>query len=462
MTYKSVNPDTPTDIVAEVRYSDRDDVDRAVVAAGAALGSWSRMVAAERGRLLGEVGDSLGRSQDEFATLIAREVGKPIVEARAEVARAVAIHHYYSQLALLADGESYPASVPDAWLLVRRYPIGVCAMLTPWNFPIAIPVWKAVPALIYGNTVVLKPAPAASEVARRYHAVAAAILPADVVSIVYGDAEVGGALVTNSGVDAISFTGSVEVGRSVAKRAAINGARFQGEFSGHNPSVVLADADVPSAARTIAWAAMSYAGQKCTATGRIIVESSIYDAFRDQLLGSVSGLTLKNPMSESCDVGPMIGDQARATAVAAVEGLRGDVLIGGQPVPASHGYYLEPTVVELDPAFASSKEIFAPVVLLTRAENAEKAIDQANAGEYGLVASVFTSSIGRAIRFADQLKVGLVRVNAPTAGVDYHVPFGGAKASGMGPKEQGLAAREFYTDSRSILVRSAGPPSDMQ
>jgi acyl-CoA reductase-like NAD-dependent aldehyde dehydrogenase len=454
-TYQSINPHAPDDIVANVPFTDPSEVATVVAAARAASAAWSRTPAPERGRLIGEIGDRIAAAADELARMVAREVGKPVVEARGEIARAVAIHRYYAQVALLPNGESYPAGAPKAWILTRRYPVGTCGLITPWNFPIAIPVWKAVPALVFGNAVVLKPAPEASEVARLYHAVAESVLPAGVFQLVLGDGEAGSGLVDHPGVDAVSFTGSVDVGRTVAQSVAARGGHFQGELSGHNPSVVLADADLGTAARIIIGAAMGYAGQKCTATGRIIVETSVYEEFREHLLANVGALTLMDPMSEACQVGPVIDDAARTRALAAVDELGGEVLTGARAPEGAAGFYLEPTLVELDdPARAAEREIFAPVALITRAESAGAALEQANAGRYGLVASVFTSRIANAIRFCDELKVGLVRVNAPTAGVDFHVPFGGAKESGIGPREQGLAARDFYTESRSILVAS--------
>jgi aldehyde dehydrogenase (NAD+) len=458
MKLKSINPHRPSDVVLEVEDRGPAAVAAAVDRAINAFKDWREEPAMVRGQCLTRVADELEQRTDELARLTVREVGKPIREALAEVARVVAILRYYAQLILTPDGQTYPASTPRAWLLARHYPLGVCALITPWNFPVAIPAWKLVPAIAYGNAVVLKPAHAATAVALLLLEIVARHLPDGVVQVSPGGSETGSALLDHPEVAAVSFTGSLEVGRVVAQQAASRGARFQGEMGGQNASVVLSDADLDRAARTVAYAAMGYAGQKCTATSRVIIESGVYEAMRDRLVAAVQELEVVDPERDSTIVGPLISDQARASALEAVRRGGGRVLTGGAPLDHD-GFYLAPTLVEVsDPRSPIvQEEVFAPVTAILRAQSADDALRLANDVRYGLVAAVFTSDLDRALDLTNQLQVGLIRINAPTTGVDYHAPFGGSRASSLGPREQGLAAREFYTETRTILVNPEAP-----
>jgi len=453
MTIISVNPHRPSDIVGEFEPAGPDGVEAAVARARSAFLEWREQPAAVRGRALGQIAGELEGRAEEISRLVVREVGKPIVEARGEVARGVAICRYYSQLVLAPDGETFPAADGRSWLMARRYPLGVCALITPWNFPVAIPIWKAAPAVAYGNAVILKAASASTAVARTLEEIAAKHLPEAVFQVVPGGAETGGPLLDHPDVAAISFTGSLEVGRMVAQRAAARGARFQCELGGQNPSIVLADADLDRAASAITYAAMGYAGQKCTATSRVIVEASVYDEMRDRLVEEIESLLVVDPEQEACLVGPVIDDGARASALEAVGAAGGRVLTGGRALEAE-GFYLAPTLVEVDDPLSplAQEEVFAPVAALLRAGSADDAIRVANDVRYGLVAAVFTRDLHRALDLVGRLEAGLVRVNAPTSGVDFNAPFGGSKASSLGPREQGPAAREFYTESRTILI----------
>ncbi len=453
MQLKSVNPDRPSEVVAEFDDASPADIDAAVRTAAAGFREWNAQPASARGTALGRIADRLAERADSLAALIVSEVGKPIREARGEVARATAICRYYAQIVLAPDGESYPAQDPSAWLTTRRFPRGVCGLITPWNFPLAIPLWKAAPALGYGNAVVLKPAPQGTAVARALEEIVAAELPDGLFVLVTGDSAPGAALVAHEDVAALSFTGSIPVGRQVAAVAAGRGAAVQCELGGQNPSIVLADADLDRAARTIAQAAMGYAGQKCTATSRVIVEQPVYAEFRDRLVAAVEAMGLFDPTEEECEVGPLIDGDALAGAVAALGATGGSRLTGGG-VPDREGAYLEPTIVEIaDPRdVLAQEEVFAPVIALLEAPCADAAVDLANGVRHGLVAAVFTTRLDQVFAIATRLEAGLVRVNAATSGVDFHVPFGGSKASSIGPREQGLAAREFYTESRTFLL----------
>ncbi|HXP19820.1 MAG TPA: aldehyde dehydrogenase family protein [Streptosporangiaceae bacterium] len=453
MTFTSVNPHDPADVLGEWEAAGRPGADAAVGRALKAAQEWRETPGAARAKALGDAAAAVERRAAELTDLVVREVGKPLTEARGEVARGVAILRYYAQAALLPDGETLPAADPDQLLIARHVPVGVAALLTPWNFPVAIPLWKAAPSLAYGNATILKPSSAAAATALLLNEIIGPFLPTGAFQVVLGGAETASGLIDNPGVAAVSFTGSSEVGSQISARAAARGCRVQAEMGGQNPSVVLADADLDRAATAIAYAAMGYAGQKCTATSRIIVTEAVYPDFRDRLAAAVEALQVLDPADAGTLVGPVIDAGSRASALAAVASSGGRVLTGGRPLDAP-GFYLAPTLVELDsPAGPlATDEVFAPVAALIRADSAGQAISIANAVRYGLVAAVFTSDLGQALRLSRRLEAGMIRVNAPTSGVDFNAPFGGCKESSFGPREQGQAARAFYTESRTILI----------
>lgn len=453
MTFTSVNPHNPADVLGEWQPGGLTESHAAVGRATSAAALWRESPGAARAKALSDAAAALEQRSEEITNLVVREVGKPVTEARGEVARGIAILKYYAQAALLPDGETIPAAGADQLLMTRHVPVGVAALITPWNFPVAIPLWKAAPSLAYGNATILKPASAAAATALALGDILGAFLPKDVFQVVLGGATAAGALIDHPDVAAISFTGSSAVGRQIIRRGADRDCRVQAEMGGQNPSVVLADADLDRAASAIAYASMGYAGQKCTATSRVIVESSVYPAFRDRLAAAVDALQVLDPADDRTLVGPVIDDGSRTSALAAVASSGGRVLTGGKPLDAP-GYYLAPTLVELDgPAGPlATEEVFAPVAALIRAETADEAVAIANGVRYGLVAAVFTSDLGSALRLTRRLEAGMIRVNAPTSGVDFQAPFGGAKESSYGPREQGLAARSFYTESRTVLI----------
>ncbi len=339
--------------------------------------------------------------------------------------------------------------------MARRRPRGVVGLITPWNFPLAIPAWKLAPALAYGNVCVWKP----SEIAPRRHRAApsdGAHLPDGVVQLVQGYGDAGAAVVAHPGVAAVSFTGSEATGARVAAAIVARGAPVQCEMGGQNAALVLADADVSSAAAVIAGAAMGYAGQKCTATSRIVCEAAVASDLREAIVAAVERMQIPDPSQVECQVGPVISAQARQKAVDAVERARSAgarVLVGGVALDGD-GYYVAPTIVELDDAASelAQEEVFAPVCALLVADSADAALTISNGVRHGLATSVFTRDLDRALDLADRIDTGLVRVNMPTSGVDLHAPFGGEKASGLGPREQGKAAREFYTSWRTISI----------
>ncbi len=449
----SINPHEPADVLGRWEEAGPAGADAAVRRAAAAARSWRDQPGAARAKALHDAAAAIERRAEELTTLVVREVGKPVTEARGEVARGVAILRYYAQAALAPDGETLPAADADQLLLARQVPVGVAALVTPWNFPVAIPLWKAAPSLAYGNATLLKPSSAAAATALLLAEIMAPCLPADVFQVVLGGAETALALIDHPDVAAVSFTGSSDVGRQVSARAAGRGCRVQAEMGGQNPSIVLADADLDRAARTIAYAAMGYAGQKCTATSRVIVVDQVYRPFLDALVAATQALGVVNPADPATLVGPVIDAEARESALAAVAGSGGRVITGGRAIDAP-GFYLAPTLVELDDPTGplASEEVFAPVAAVLKAESAEQAVTVANSVRYGLVAALFTSDLGRALRLTRRIEAGLIRVNAPTSGVDFNAPFGGTKESSYGPREQGQAARAFYTETRTVLI----------
>lgn len=450
---KSVSPQRTNDVVVEVYEATPVEVALLVAGAREAQAKWWRSGAPARADALARAANALEAVGDEITTLAVREVGKPFAEMVAETARGVAILRYYSQAALDPDGSSLPPAAGAGILLARHRPHGVVGLITPWNFPIAIPLWKAAPALAYGNAVICKPAPAATAVALRLQEILAPFLPQDLFAIAAGDRVAGAALI--DAVDAVSFTGSTAVGKLVATAASARGIPVQTEMGGQNPSIVFPDAPIASTARMIARAAMGFSGQKCTATSRIIVVGDSQDFVR-ALVTEVEGLKRGDPFDSDIVVGPVISEHARQDVVDAAyetKSAGGAILCGGD-VFSDEGYFIAPTLVEgLDAKHRLCQvETFGPFAALLRAGDEEEALMIANDVAYGLVASVFTTDLDRALRLGERLESGLVRVNAPTSGVDFYAPFGGIKASSFGNREQGKAARDFYTWTQTLTI----------
>jgi aldehyde dehydrogenase (NAD+) len=450
---QSRSPQQPDDVVVEVAEADAGAVAAALERARAAAGRWSAASALERSAALTAAADAVAGAAEELTGLMVREVGKPVTEAAAEAARGVGILRYYAQQALDPDGETYPGPSPEALLLSRRRPRGVAGLITPWNFPVAIPLWKAAPALAFGNAVLLKPSPDATAVALRLAGLLGRALPDGLFQVLPGGAGTGQAML--EGVDCVSFTGSVAVGRRVAVAATEHGLASQAEMGGLNASIVLADADPEKAAGVVAGSAMGYAGQKCTATSRAIVVGDP-GPFTEALVAAVEGLAVGDPADKNTVVGPVITSQARGKVVEAASeaaAAGGRLLTGGQAGDGD-GWFVAPTLVDgLDPAARlAQEEVFGPIAVILPVADEDEALRVANGVRYGLVASVFTADLDRALRLAARLDTGLIRVNAPTSGVDFLAPFGGEKDSSFGPREQGKAARELYTSTRTVTV----------
>ncbi|WP_099022945.1 aldehyde dehydrogenase family protein [Mycolicibacterium palauense] len=463
---RSLNPARPASVVAEGGGAAPADVDAAVEAAAAAARGWARTPMHQRGAVLLAAADLVDRNAEAWGLELAAEEGKTRAEGVGEVRRAAQILRYYGNEGDRQAGEIFASPRAGEQILVTRKPIGVIAVITPFNFPIAIPAWKIAPALVYGNTVVWKPASTVPLLAMRLaQALTAAGLPPGVLNLVIGDAECGTAIVGHDGIGAVTFTGSTGVGRRIGAGAAARGVPVQAEMGGKNAALVLDDADLDLALEQVMLGAFRSTGQKCTATSRLIVTDGIAERFLSALADRVHTLAVGDPTDDATEMGPVISGTARqaiSAGIAAAVAQGATVLAGGRPYaegPLAEGYFVAPTVVELASTAADiwRYELFGPVLAVTRAADAEQAFGLANDSEFGLSAAVFTQDLTRALEAVEHLDVGVLHVNSESAGADPHVPFGGAKKSGLGPKEQGAAAREFFTHTTTVYLRGGRP-----
>jgi aldehyde dehydrogenase (NAD+) len=454
-----VNPAHPSTPVAQLSLATTDVARQAVQAAVDLAPTWRNTPAPARGEILRRAADILQQRSSEVAHDLASEEGKTLPEAAGETGRAVAILRYFAAQTLEPDGETYPSHSAKTLLYAVREPIGTIVAITPWNFPIAIPAWKIAPALAYGNSVVWKPAEIVPLTAiHLVQALADAGLPSGVLNLVLGrGAEVGDILTTHPGVDAITFTGSNKVGRAIQARAVALGKKVQLELGGKNPAVVLADADLDHAADQVARGAFLSAGQKCTATSRVIVEQAIWNEFRQKLVQKTEQMTLGDPLDGKTKIGPVSSEQQFTTVRDYLEIARKEnaVFLTGESVPDKReGYFIPPVVLEglSRQSVLVREEVFGPVAALLPAQNADEALELANDTPFGLSASVFTNDLNRAMRFVRNLHAGVVKVNQETAGLEFQVPFGGMGDSSSGSREQGKVAREFFTQWKTVYI----------
>lgn len=451
-TVISCSPQDPALVVGEFAATTPSGVASLVERARDAQREWWALGAAGRAAALAAAAAGLRGRRDEAVGLVVNEVGKPVSEATGEVARAVAILDFYAQACFATTGDVLPPSA-GGLLLSRRRPYGVAGLITPWNFPLAIPLWKAAPALAAGNAVIIKPSPDASACAALLAEILGSSLPAGVLGVAHGAAATGGALVEHA--DIVSFTGSAAVGRRVAVDAAARGIPVQCEMGGHNAAIVLPDAEPDITASIIAAAATGYAGQKCTATRRVIVVDGGH-RFLNALADAIAAIAPASPDLATTTVGPVISDAAKRTVEGAVDDAvagGGRVLAGGHPV-RGEGWYVQPTLVDglAEPHRLLREETFGPLVTVQHADDLAAAIGMANAVPYGLVTSVHGRDLDAILAAVDGLDTGMIKINAPTTGVDFYAPFGGEKESSYGPREQGLGALAFYSSSRTITV----------
>jgi aldehyde dehydrogenase (NAD+) len=452
----SFEPANPSRVVAELPAISSADADSLVGRCGSAAPAWAANGFA-RSAALGSFADALEKRTDDLGDLIAREVGKPIGEARAEVGRAAAILRFYAQQALAPDAVAFPSPDGSSRVSARRVPLGTVLLVCPWNFPLAIPIWKAAPALAYGNTVLLKPAGAAIGVGAAIAEAASEALPDGVLEVLNVRGRDLGSLLDDARIAGVSFTGSTQVGMSLIERVAARSGHVQAEMGGHNAAIVLDDADVDRAADAIVAGATGYAGQKCTATRRVVTLPVIHDALVEALKVRWEALRVGDPLEPGVTVGPLIDEDAvdeYETALAGALDDGGELLEKTAPSRFFQGHFVSPALMALDDpdATANQEETFGPLLTVIRARDIDHAVEIANGTRYGLTGAVHGRDLDRATAVAQRLDTGMQRVNATTTGVDFYAPFGGTGASSYGPREQGEAAREFYTEWRTLMV----------
>ena len=458
-TFENRNPAQIDDVLGVFPLATKADVERAIDAAAAALPAWGNLPGPARGAILDKASRILEARMDEIATVLTREEGKTLTEAKGEVTRARDIFRYYAGEGWRAGGNVLPSNTGGELLYTRREPLGVVALVTPWNFPIAIPAWKMAPALAYGNTVVFKPASFAPQTAMLLvEVLVEAGLPKGVVNFVTGSGRtVGDTLVGSPKVHGVSFTGSVSVGMGIYEKAIKNLTRVQLEMGGKNPTIVLKDANIDTAVKMVVAGGFGLTGQACTATSRVIVEDAIANDFAAALTQAARNLKVGNGLEAGVQMGPAVSEDQLQTdleyiGIGQKEGAK--LLIGGSQA-GDGGYYVQPTVfdhVEMQMRIAQ-EEIFGPVIGIMRASDFEDALAKANGIGFGLSAAVITNDLQKAFQFANRIDAGVVKINEPTTGLALQAPFGGFKHSSANTfKEQGQAAIEFYTRTKTIYV----------
>ncbi|MGE5242892.1 MAG: aldehyde dehydrogenase family protein [Betaproteobacteria bacterium] len=455
-----VNPSNLSDLVGEFARATTADVQRAIAAARAAFPKWASTTPQQRFEVLDRAGTEMLARKEELGRLLAREQGKPLADAVGEAARAGATFKYFAGEALRNHGDILDSLRPNIQVEITREPVGVVGVITPWNFPLAIPAWKIAPALAFGNTVVFKPAELApASPWELVDIVQRAGLPPGVLNLVSGPGSVVGAAIASSpDVDAVTFTGSQDVGPGVARLAVQAGSRVQLEMGGKNPLVVLDDADLATAVAAAVNGAYFQAGQRCTASSRIIVTTGIHDRFVEAMVERLKRLVIDDALKPGTEIGPVVDERQLQKDLEYVEiGRRegAQLAYGGDRLKReSEGYYMAPAIfTDTTPAMRINREeIFGPVAAVIRVRNYDEALAVANDTPFGLSAGIITTSLKHASHFKRHVKSGLVMVNLPTAGLDYHVPFGGRKKSSYGPREQGAYAREFYTIVKTSYI----------
>lgn len=458
----NINPSNTSDVIDEYAQADTTQVEEAIAAAGNANRAWAHSTPQQRADALDRIANELQQRTSELGYLLAREEGKTLPEAIAEVNRAAQIFRFHAGEAVRGGGDWLPSVRSSINVEISREPVGTVGIIAPWNFPIAIPAWKIAPALAHGNCVVFKPAELAPGSAWALtEVISRAGLPEGAFNLVMGSgAGVGHALVSSPEVHAISFTGSAAIGRTVIRTATARLARVQAEMSGKNPLVVLADADLNVAVECAIKGAFYSTGQRCTASSRLIVDRRVYQEFILLMEDRMKALVVDDACAPGTDIGPVVDEKQLQVDLASIEGgiKEGATLFRGgeRPRRKTTGFYLTPALfTDVDPSMAVAREeIFGPVACVIPAQDYDHALELANDTPYGLSAGICTRSLTHAADFKRNAQAGMVMVNCPTAGVDYHVPFGGRKASSFGGREQGRQAIEFFTSLKTSYTRA--------
>jgi aldehyde dehydrogenase (NAD+) len=460
-TFEVINPADAREVLGRFPASDERDVVAAIEAAEAASASWRRTPAPKRATIVLQAITLLKERSEALAQALTWEAGKALAEARVEVARGIAAMEYLAGEGRRMAGQTIPSEQPGMAAYTLRRPLGVVAVITPWNFPFAIPAWKLAPALVTGNTVVLKPAEqtpvCAALIVQAFHE---AGLPAGVLNMVNGDGNVGAKLVAHPTVKAITFTGSTAVGKAINQAAAARLAKVQLELGGKNAAIVCADADLDLAAREVTAGAWGSCGQRCTATSRVLVEKAIVKAFTEKLLAIAPTMRVGAGLEDGSVVGPLINQEGldkveHYMATARSEGLT--VACGGARPDGelAHGYFFQPTLLTgATPRNTVAKEeIFGPVLTLIEFDTLDQALEIANDVTYGLSSAIFTKDVSKVYRYQEEIESGLLHVNCPTVFSEVHLPFGGLKDSGFGGREMGPTVVDFYTEWQTMYLK---------
>jgi aldehyde dehydrogenase (NAD+) len=458
------NPADEDEIIGKGFLASQREAEAAIAAASEALPAWSRMPAPKRGEIVERAADLLRAEQDDVARLLTREEGKTFADSKGEIYRAYNVLNYTAGQSRRMGGVTIPSELPRNFAYTMRQPLGVVALITPWNFPVCIPAWKIAPALVGGNTVVFKPSSTTPLTAARLVEIfERAGLPPGVMNLLLGSsADVGDLLMRDRRIRGISFTGSSENGTQIYTGCASRGIKAQCEMGGKNPVIVLEDADLNLAADGIVSGAFGSTGQRCTATSRAILQDSIADDLVARMRDRVSKWKLGNGLDSDVQMGPLVSAQQLKTVEQYIEiGKReGAKLVtgGGKPSGLPRGFFIEPTIFDnVRPEYRIAREeIFGPVLSVIRAKTYEQAVEFANMSEYGLTSSIYTNDAGRIFDFCERIETGMVHVNSPTVGGEAQIPFGGMKSSGIGEREQGPSALDFYTDVKVIYVDFTG------
>jgi aldehyde dehydrogenase (NAD+) len=463
----NVNPANNDDIIGSFPLSGKEDVDKACKAAEEAFKNWRLITAPKRAHYLMKVGDILTRRKEEIAGVMTREMGKILQETRGDVQEGIDTAYFTAGEGRRLFGDTVPCELPDKAGFSIRMPAGVCGMITPWNFPMAIPTWKLFPALISGNTCVIKPAvltPASCSILMEIFEEAE--FPPGVVNMVCGSGSVvGNAIVENPVVNRVSLTGSVEVGRIVAEKCASNMKRVTLELGGKNAQIVMDDADLDLALEGALWGAFGTTGQRCTATSRLIVHKDVYDEVLTRLKKMAEGIKVGDGLEEGIQMGPVVSKEQLEIIAEyvriGIEEDKAELVCGGNLLDKGDykkGYYFKPTIfkdVKRDMRIAR-EEIFGPVLAVIKANDFDEAIDILNDTDYGLSSSIYTKDVNKAFRAIRDIEAGITYVNGPTIGAEIQLPFGGVKNTGNGHRESGTAVYDFYTEWKSVYVDYSG------
>ena len=464
-TFENRNPANWDEVVGVFPYSDKPDVDEAVKAARAAFDAWRLTPAPKRGDIMRKAGDILTARKEEIAHLMTREMGKVLLETRGDVQEGIDTAYYAATEGRRLFGNTVPSELPNKFNMSIRVPIGVAGIITPWNFPLAIPTWKIFPALVCGNTIVFKPAPDTPATGHLFvEILLEAGVPPGVINLVHGDAEAGSAMVEHPDVDLISFTGSSEVGKKISALGSKTLKRVSLEMGGKNALIVMDDANLDLALEGVLWGAFGTTGQRCTATSRLIVHENVYDKFLSMVLDKTAKLRLGDGLQEKVDVGPCINKAQQSKAeeyvhIGVKEGAT--VIAGGKRANGnglSKGWFFEPTILaNVTPAMrVAQEEIFGPVLSLIKVKSLEEAIDIANNTKYGLSSSLYTQDLNAAFQAIRDIKAGITYINAPTIGAEAHMPFGGVKETGNGHREGGWTVYDFFSEWKTVYVDYSG------